>query len=115
MPYVPKFRTLFKILLRQRDPAMAEALWFEGTWLHDNKQYEDARNAFSHARLLDPRFGGAFYNYAAVTERLKGPTQETIDAWKSYVAAALTDSRQKPDIIEKVRRHITEMEKKAGG
>jgi hypothetical protein len=109
MPYVPKFKHLFKILFRRRDPAAAEGLYFEGTWLHDTGDEQGARMAFNHARLLDPAFGGAWYNYAALTEKLTGAGKETIKAWEAYVLSAEKDPRQNRETIEKVRQHIREL------
>lgn len=111
MPYVPKFRHLFKILLRIRDEQAAEGLYLEGTWLHDQGDDEGARMAFSHARLLDRRFGGASYNYAALTEKLKGPGREALRAWEDYLRVAPGDPRQARDTIDKVRGHVEELKK----
>lgn len=109
MAYVPKFKTLFQILFRVQDPAKAEALWLEGTWLNDNNDPEGARMAFRHAALLDRKFGGAFYNYAALTERRFGAHPETLKAWEEYLHAAASDPRQSSDTQEKVRRHVAEL------
>lgn len=111
VPYVPKFRHLFKILFRLQDGRAAEALWLEGTWLHDQGDDEGALMAFHHARLLDRTFGGAFYNYAALTEKQQGKSPKTVKAWRDYLAIAENDSRQAPDTIEKVRRHVEELQK----
>jgi hypothetical protein len=109
MPYIPKFKVLFKILFRRQDPQAAEAIWLEGTWLHDQGDAAGARDAFHHARLLDRHFGGAFYNYAALTEKLKGPGAEAIEAWEAYLAAAAHDKRQAAAVVDKVREHLGAM------
>jgi len=109
MPYIPKFNVLFKILFRRQDPKAAEAIWLEGTWLHDQGDIAGARDAFHHARLLDRRFGGAFYNYAALTEKLKGPGPEALAAWEAYLAAASQDKRQATAAVEKVREHVANL------
>ncbi len=106
MPYVPKFRTLFKILFGRRDTRRAEGLWYEGTWLGDQGEDEDARMAFRHAVLLDPEFAGARYNYAALTEKLTGRSEETLAAWEAYLEVAPGDARQPRETIEKVRGHV---------
>lgn len=110
MPYVPRFRHLVKILFRLRDTEAAEGLWLEGTWLHDQGDLKGARDAFHHARLLDPNFAGAFYNYAALTERFSGSSADTIAAWKAYLTAAEKDHRQTRTMVEKVRAHVAELE-----
>lgn len=114
MPYVPKFKHLFKILFRQRDVKAAEGLWFEGTWLNDQGDPTSARLAFNHSRLLDREFGGAYYNYAALTEKLCGKSAETVQAWKDYLAVAVKDKRQSPQTIEKVRGHVRDLEQAMG-
>lgn len=111
MPYVPKFPHLFKILFRMTDRNAAEGLYFEGTWHHDNGDDESALLAFAHARLLDRNFGGAFYNYAALTEKSKGNCPETIKAWRDYLKAAANDSRQTQATVDKVRAHLEALEK----
>lgn len=110
MPYVPKFPHLFKILFRIRDAKAAEGLWFMGSLLHDEGDFKAARDAFNHSKLLDPQFAGAFYNYAAMTEKLTGKSPEAIAAWKAYVAVAQHDKRQVRALIDKVREHIQELE-----
>lgn len=114
MAYVPKFRHLFKILLRLRDPQAAEGLWLEGTWLHDAGDDEGALLAFHHSRLLDRRFGGAYYNYAALTEKLHGPSPRAVRAWRDYLAVAEGDPRQHPDTIAKVRHHVEALTREGG-
>lgn len=109
MPYVPKIRHLLKILLRIRDARAAEALWFEGTWLSEQGDDASARLAFAHSRLLDRRFAGAYYNYAALTEKLTGNTPATIRAWQDYVRVAEGDRRQARDTITRVRAHIDDL------
>ncbi len=107
MPYVPKLLTLFKILLRRRDQRRAEALWYEGTWLNDQGETGDARMAFRHSVLLDPEFAGARYNYAALTEKLTGRSEETLAAWDAYLEVAPSDMRQPRETVERVRGHVT--------
>lgn len=114
MPYVPKMRHLFKILLRLRDVEAAEGLWLEGTWLHDNGDEEGALMAFNHSRLLDRKFGGAHYNFAALTEKLNGTSPATIRAWREYITAAEEDPRQSAETIDKVRRHLERMTREGG-
>ncbi|MCC6546470.1 hypothetical protein IT570_04815 [Candidatus Sumerlaeota bacterium] len=115
MPYVPKFKHLTKILFGQRDVAAAEGLWFEGTWLHEQGDTEGARQAFHHSRLLDRQFGGAYYNYAALTEKLRGAkSEETLRAWKDYLEVAVNDKRQTAMVVEKVRSHVRDIEKAMG-
>ncbi len=112
MPYIIQIRHMIKIALRKQDPEVAEGLWLEGTWLNDNGEYEDARLAFRHACLLDKKFGGAYYNYAALTERLTGESKETLKAWEAYLPVAEEDSRQARATIEKVRGHVEDLRKK---
>ncbi|CAN5453617.1 hypothetical protein BH09SUM1_BH09SUM1_06640 [soil metagenome] len=100
-----------KILFRRRDVLAAEGMWLEGTWLAENGDDKGARDAFSYARLLDRRFGGAFYNYAALTEKLAGKSRVTVKAWKDYLAMADTDPRQPRETIAKVRKHVEDLEK----
>ena len=114
MPYVPKFRHLFKILFRMQDQKAAEGLYFEGTWLHDNGDDDGAHMAFSHARLLDREFAGAFYNYAALTEKKKGKCKETLRAWEDYLRVAEKDSRQPRETVAKVREHVEELKGEKG-
>lgn len=109
MPYVPKLRHLAKIFLRIRDAKAAEGLWFEGLWLSEHGDDEGARQAFLHACLLDGQFGGAFYNYAALTEKLQGASPETIKAWNRYLKVAETDRRQARATVEKVAKHVEEL------
>ncbi len=111
MPYVPKVRVLVRILFRRKDPALAESLWLEGTWLHDNGDDEGARMAFNHSRLMDPAFAGAHYNYAALTEKKTGKSAEALAAWRDYLKAAEGDRRQAREIVEKVREHTRAWEK----
>ncbi len=115
MPYVPKLRHLVKMVFRRRDRRAAEGLWYEGTWLSDCGDDEGARLAFSHARMLDPSFGGAFYNYAALTEKLKGKCPETLRAWEEYLAVAEEDTRQPRSTVGKVREHLEELHQELGG
>jgi thiamine kinase-like enzyme len=117
MPYVPRFIHLFKILLRWRDPAAAEGLWYLGTWLHDHeKDTAGARMAFHHARLLDPTFAGAHYNHAALTELIDGrAAATTLRAWEDYLKAAESDRRQARDTVERVRRHVEELRSATAG
>lgn len=112
MPYVPKLRHLARIFLRIRDEKAAEGLWFEGLWLSEKGDDEGARQAFLHACLLDGRFGGAFYNYAALTEKLQGQSPETLKAWKRYLKVAVTDPRQHRETVAKVTVHVEELEGK---
>lgn len=114
MPYVPKFRHLFRILFRRRDARAAEGLWFEGTWLSEQGEDKDARMAFRHSALLDPEFAGARYNYAALTEKLEGPGTEALAAWEAYLEIAPTDPRQHRETVEKVRDHVRELRRKLG-
>lgn len=109
MPYVPKFRHLVKILLRMRDVEAAEALWLEGTWLHEMGDDGGALMAFQHSRLLDREFGGAYYNFAALTEKSTGNSPRTIQAWQDYLRVAEKDSRQARETVEKVRHHLEEL------
>ena len=115
MAYVPKFKHLFMMLFRVQDPRVAEGLFLEGTWHHDQGDDESARMAFSHARALDRHFGGAFYSYAALTEKKHGATRETLAAWRAYVAAAENDPRQARPIVDRVRGHVAELERQLGG
>ena len=112
MPYEPKLRHLFKILFRVRDVQAAEGLYFEGTYLNDQGDTKGAREAFDHARRIDRQFAGAHYNYAALTERMKGSGREALAAWKDYLKAAETDRRQARATVEAVRKHVEELEKK---
>ena len=113
MPYVPRPKILFKILFRRRDPVAAEALWLEGTWLHEHEKDDaGALMAFHHARLLDPQFAGAHYNHAAMTEKLKGQGAETLKAWEDYLRAAENDSRQARETVERVRGHVEDLRRK---
>lgn len=106
MPYKPKMRHLFLILFRRRDPAAAEGLFYEGTFLAERGEEEDARMAFRHSALLDPRFAGARYNYAALTEKTLGAAKETIEAWEDYARVALGDPRQRRETILRVQEHV---------
>lgn len=106
MPYVPKLKHLAKMLFRVRDARAAEALWLEGTWLHEQGDDEGALVAFGHARLLDRRFAGAYYNFAALTEKARGQGSEALRAWTEYLAVAEHDQRQPRDTVEKVREHV---------
>jgi tetratricopeptide (TPR) repeat protein len=114
MPYIPKFRHLAKIVLRLRDEQAAEGLWFEGLWLSERGDDEGARQAFLHACLLDGKFGGAYYNYAALTEKTRGKCPETIKAWKRYLKVAAKDPRQHREVISKVAIHLKDLEGKSG-
>jgi len=107
--YVPKFRHLVKILFRVRDPQAAEGLFYEGTWLAEQELDKEAHLAFAHARLRDPDFGGAFYNYAALTEKMEGNSPKTIRAWEEYVAVASRDARQDRETVAKVEKHVAEL------
>lgn len=111
MPYVPKSKHLFKILFRRRDQQAAEELWLEGTWQSDNGDPESARMAFNHSRILDPEFAGAFYNYAALTEKLKGMNKESLKAWEDYLRVAPDDKRQTAIVVEQVRAHVEQLKK----
>ncbi|MCC5877236.1 MAG: hypothetical protein JJU11_13525 [Candidatus Sumerlaeia bacterium] len=111
MPYVPKFRHLFKILFRIQDGRAAEGLWLEGTWLHEQGDDEGALMAFNHARLLDRKFGGAYYNYAALTEKHQGKSPQAMKAWRDYLAMAEEDSRQPRETIDKIRRHLEDLQR----
>ncbi len=113
MKYVPKFKHLFKILFRRQDPEAAEELWLEGTWLHDNEDDEGALLAFRHACLLDRNFAGAYYNFAALTEKHRGNSSETRKAWEEYLQIAEKDSRQKAETIARVREHVQELRQEA--
>lgn len=114
MPYIPRFSHLLKMTFRLRDPKAAEALWFEGTWLHDNDDDEGALLAFAHSKALDPDFAGAFYNYAALTEKKHGASPQTITAWETYLRVAEKDRRQARDTIERVKDHVAELKGKVG-
>jgi hypothetical protein len=110
MPYIPKLLHLAKMLLRIRDERAAEGLWFEGLWLSERGDDQSARQAFLHSCLLDRRFGGAYYNYAALTEKLLGRgAPETRTAWENYIRVAEKDPRQPRATIEKVRGHLAEL------
>ncbi len=111
MPFVPKVSHLFKILFKRQDPKIAEELWFKGSLLADEGDEEGARLAFRYACLFDKNFGGAYWNYAALTEKKLGNCKETRDAWKAYITAAENDSRQARDNINKVRHHLADLEK----
>ncbi len=114
MPYVPRLGHLFKIMFRIRDPRAAEGLWFQASLLSEEGDDEGARLAFAHARLLDPEFGGAFYNYAALTEKLNGPGPAALKAWRQYLPVAERDPRQARETIEKVRRHVEDLQERFG-
>lgn len=112
MAYVPKLTHLFKIMLRMRDRAAAEGLFLEGSIEYEGGDTENARLMFYYGTRLDPTLAGNFYNYAAATEKLKGPGEETIAAWEAYLDAATRDRLQPADQREKVRVHVAEL--KAG-
>jgi hypothetical protein len=112
MPYKPRMKHLFQMLLRRRNPEAAEGLFFEATMLAEHGEEADARMAFRHSALLDYRFGGARYNYAALTEKLIGPGPETIAAWEDFVRCAIDDSRQRRELIAKVQTHINDLKAK---
>ncbi len=114
MPYRAKLKHILKSLFRISDPEAAEGIWFEGMWLNDNGEPEAAREAFEHACLLDSRFAGAFYNYAALTEKLEGPGESALKAWRAYVPVAERDNRQPRDAVARVRKHIEELEESLG-
>jgi len=111
MPYKPRMQHLFQMIIRRRNPEAAEGLFFEATMLAEAGEEADARLAFRHSALLDHRFGGARYNYAALTEKLLGPGTETIAAWEEFVRCAINDSRQRRELIAKVQTHIDDLKK----
>ncbi len=106
MPYKPRLRHLFLILFRRRDPGAAEGLFYEGTYLAERGEEKDARMAFRHSALLDGRFAGARYNYAALTEKLLGAHAETVEAWEDYARVAFDDPRQRRETIFRVQEHV---------
>lgn len=110
MPYRPKLGLLWRVLLRRRDPIAAEGLFFEGTWLAEQGEFADALKAFQHAVRLDPNFGGAWYNIAALTERLEGPGPAALAAWRDYLAHGEADPRQRRDALLRVAAHVKELE-----
>lgn len=110
MPYAPKLRHLFKILFRVRDKNAAEGLFFEGTYLAERGEEDAAREAFRHAMRLDPDFGGAAWNYAALTEKKLGACAETVAAWREFIAAAQRDGRQREATVLKVAAHLAALE-----
>lgn len=110
MPYVPKLKILFAIMLRRTDARAAEGLFYEGTWLSEQGDHAGARMAFRHAMLLDRGFGGAAWNHAALTEKLTGASAETLEAWREYVAAAANDPRQRRDTVSKAQAHVAQLE-----
>ena len=114
MPYVPKVRLLFKIMLRLRDEKAAEGLWFEGVWLSENGDDEGALLAFSHARLLDRQFGGAYYNHAALVEKKHGRGAEALRAWQEYLRVAEFDKRQARETVAKVKGHVADLQRMFG-
>ena len=111
MPYVPKFRHLFKILFRRRDPAAAEGLFLEGSIEYEGGDLESARTMFLFGTQLDPNLAGNFFNLAVVTEKIEGPSSpKTIKAWRDFIDAAARDPRQSPAAVEKVRAHVAALE-----
>ncbi|MDX2175753.1 MAG: hypothetical protein SF028_04720 [Candidatus Sumerlaeia bacterium] len=112
MPRKPKLVHALKMIFGVRDAEAAEGFYLEGMWSAEQGNEDAARELFRTAALLDKRFGGARYNFAALTEKRLGASPETIAAWKDYVACAADDSRQPAEIIEKVRRHIADLEAK---
>lgn len=114
MPYIPKLTTLLKALFRIRDPRRAEGLWFEGLWLSEQGDDASARQAFLHACMLDNGFGGAYYNYAALTEKLTGNSPDTRRAWARYLTIAPNDPRQPRETIAKVEAHLRQLEATSG-
>lgn len=115
MPYKPKPRLLFQMLFRRQNREAAEGLFFEGTYLSDKGEDADARLAFRHSAMLDSKFGGARYNYAALTEKLLGVHADTIAAWEDYVRCSLDDPRQRRETIARVQKHIDELKAKLSG
>mgnify|MGYP006288040485 CR=1 FL=1 len=114
MAYVPRFKTLFKVLFHVRDSAEAEGLFLEGSIEYENGNLEDARKMFLFGSRLDPHLAGNHYNLAIVTEKLQGASEKTIKAWEDYLEAAPHDPRQNVATREKVRKHIAELKTKAG-
>ena len=113
MPRKPTPVHVLKMLFGVRDAEAAEGFFFEGLWHAEQGNEEAARELFRAAAMLDKRFGGARYNLAALTEKRLGAAPETIAAWRDYVVCAVNDSRQPAQTIDKVRRHIADLEKKA--
>jgi tetratricopeptide (TPR) repeat protein len=111
MPYVPKFKHLFKILCRVPDKEAAEGLWYQGLLLSEEGDDESALLAFSHSRLLDRSFGGAYYNYAALTEKKHGRGPQALKAWLEYVVVAESDPRQARETVVKVKGHIADLQR----
>ncbi len=109
MSWAPRFSHLLKIAFRLRDTTAAEGLFMEGSIEFENGNIETARLMFYYGTRLDPEMAGNFYNLAVVTERLRGPCRETIDAWERYIAVAEKDARQSADSCEKARQHLAQL------
>ena len=109
MAWAPRLSHLIKILFRVRDKSAAEGLFMEGSVEFEEGNTETARLMFYYGSRLDPDMAGNFYNYAIASETLKGPSDETVDAWESWLEAAERDPKPPQGLKDKVREHIHQL------